>query len=504
MSLCLVGVAVEKVAFHFDKLYTYYVPQGITPPSSGARVVVPFGGGNAYRTGFVLEVSQGEPHPKSKPIIRVLDEHPLLNEEMVQLSFWLKEHTFCTFHDACKTMLPAGIQMQLVNYYRGTDPDLVAKEAETLPPHLAGLCKDLQGGKVSLSEDTLLVKYSLSPDGKELNTLVEKGLLVREKEAIRRMGDATLQMVTLTPLGQEEQVAKTFTKKQKSVWELLSQVGQASVKEVCYYTGVTNAVVNTMAKKGFVWVREEETFRTPHEQILQSHKGDIQLSPSQMQVYETLSALLMEPAPAAALLYGVTGSGKTSVYLKLIDKAMKEKPGEGIVVMVPEISLTPQAVAIFKSRYGSQVAVFHSRLSMGERLDEWKRVKKGLATIVVGTRSAVFAPFEKISLLVIDEEQEHTYKSESAPRFHARDVARFRAAHHGALLLLASATPSVESYAKSKAGIYTLCPLTERFGKGMLPAVSLVDMKEELQRGNATAFSDSLLSLLEQGLKEKK
>ena len=171
--------------------------------------------------------------------------------------------------------------------------------------------------------------------------------------------------------------------------------------------------------------------------------------------------------PAAALLYGVTGSGKTSVYLKLIDRALAQNPEKGIIVMVPEISLTPQAVSIFKGRYGSKVAVFHSRLSMGQRLDEFKRVKKGLATIVVGTRSAVFAPLERVGLIVMDEEQEHTYKSESAPRYHARDVARLRAAYPNALLVLASATPSVESYAKAKAGIYTLCPLKNRFGGGI-------------------------------------
>jgi primosomal protein N' (replication factor Y) len=207
---------------------------------------------------------------------------------------------------------------------------------------------------------------------------------------------------------------------------------------------------------------------------------------------------------AAALLYGITGSGKTSVYLKLIDCALSKRPDGGIIVMVPEISLTPQAMAIFKSRYGNKVAIFHSRLSLGERLDEWKRVKKGLAQIVVGTRSAVFAPFEKISLIVMDEEQEHTYKSEASPRFHARDVARFRAAFQGALLVLASATPSLESFAKAKAGTYTLCRMDERYGVATLPQVQVVDMRDERLDGNLSVYGEPLLAMLEQVLSEKK
>ena len=504
MNPWLVGVAVEKTAYHFDKEYTYLVPEGMTVPKVGCRVLVPFGGKNSFRTGFVLSCKQGQEDPALKPLVRVLDDSPLLSEEMVKLAFFMKEHTFCTLFDACKTMLPAGITMQLVTYYRGGSAQAFEEAASTLPEHLRRLCEELQHTTANFSEETLISKYSLSPDGKELNLLVKRGLLIAEKDAVRRMGDATLQMVKRTPLGENEELAKTFTKKQKAVWDLLSQVGRASVKEVCYYTGVTSAVVNTMAKKGFLLINEEEVYRVPHEEIAKSKSEEICLSDAQREAYETLCGLLQKPQPACALLYGVTGSGKTSVYLKLIDYALQQDPDGGIVVMVPEISLTPQAVAIFKGRYGSKVAVFHSRLSMGQRLDEFKRVKKGLATIVVGTRSAVFAPFDKVQLMVIDEEQEHTYKSESSPRFHARDIARFRAGYHNALLVLASATPSVESFAKAKKGVYTLCTLKERFGKAVLPTVSLVDMKEEQNNGNTTVFSAPLVERLEQVLRDKK
>ena len=202
------------------------------------------------------------------------------------------------------------------------------------------------------------------------------------------------------------------------------------------------------------------------------------------------------------MLYGITGSGKTSVFLALIDEVIKE--GRQVIVMVPEISLTPQMMAIFKGRYGSDIAIFHSALSAGERRDEYKRVKDGVVKIVVGTRSAVFAPLDNIGLIVIDEEQEHTYKSESAPKYHTKDVARYRAGKHSALLLLSSATPSVESYAAAKRGKYSLEVLPERYGEAVLPDVSVIDMKAERQAGNKYNLSSELLERLEQNLKDKK
>ena len=202
------------------------------------------------------------------------------------------------------------------------------------------------------------------------------------------------------------------------------------------------------------------------------------------------------------VLLGVTGSGKTSVFLSLIDFVIAED--KQVIVMVPEISLTPQMMAIFKGRYGSEIAIFHSALSAGERRDEYKRVKDGKVKIVVGTRSAVFAPFDNIGLIVVDEEQEHTYKSESSPKYHTKDVARYRAGSHSALLLLSSATPSLESYAAAKRGKYSLEVLSERYGESVLPDVSVIDMKAERQAGNKYNLSSELLERLEQNLNDKK
>ncbi|MBR4868180.1 MAG: primosomal protein N' [Clostridia bacterium] len=501
MSVTVVGVDIELNAYHFDKLYSYFVPSGMTVPAVGCRVVVPFGGGNTHRNGFVLSVSSAPSVEKLKPLRRIVDTTPLITPELTQLAIWMKEHTFCCYYDALKLMLPAGLQMQMAVQY-SADP-LFNGDLQQLEPHLQQLVMDLQKKGVAVAKEKLITTYGLSSDGEELDRLTRLGFLQQDREAVRRMGDATLKVATLLPLD-ESQSMPSLTPKQRLVYDLLAQVGSAGVKEICYFTGVTPVVLQGLAKKGLIEFTDQEVFRTPEDDVKQVDSTPITLNQSQQKAYDTLLGLLNQEKGAAALLYGVTGSGKTSVYLKLIDQALVQKPHHGIIVMVPEISLTPQAVAIFKRRYGKGVAIFHSRLSLGERLDEWKRVKTGLAQIVIGTRSAVFAPFENLSLIVIDEEQEHTYKSESSPRFHARDAARFRAAHQNALLVLASATPSLESYAKAQAGTYTLCRMEERYGTAVLPQVELLDMRDEHHSGNLSAFSEQLLNLLQQQLQKGK
>ncbi|MBR6548817.1 MAG: primosomal protein N' [Clostridia bacterium] len=500
MSVAVVGVAIEQTAYHFDKLYSYFVPTGCALPAVGCRVEVPFGGGNTRRNGFVVSVSHAPTAEKLKPIASVVDAAPLLTPELVELGVWMKEHTFCCLYDALKTMLPAGIQMHMTRMFRAGQEE---RDVSELPPDWQRLVNDLRQSDVAIPAEKLLATYGLAEIG-VLERLAKQGYLQEQRQATRRMGDATMRMAELTEQGILESVATALTPKQRLVHELLCQVGSASVKEICYFTGVTAAVVSALEKKGVVRLFDQEIYRTPGGQVSKTQHSEICLNQTQQQVFDQLAEQVTAPKGSAALLYGVTGSGKTSVYLKLIDFALQQKPDHGVIVMVPEISLTPQAMAIFKSRYGDKVAIFHSRLSLGERLDEWKRVKNGMAQIVVGTRSAVFAPFEKISLIVMDEEQEHTYKSESSPRFHARDVARFRAAWQGALLLLASATPSMESFAKAKAGVYTLCRMSERYGKAVLPQVNLLDMREERDMGNQSVFGTQLLTLLDEVLVQKK
>jgi primosomal protein N' (replication factor Y) len=309
-------------------------------------------------------------------------------------------------------------------------------------------------------------------------------------------------MARLTREYEDEEIPFKLTQKQKSVVNLLRDIGSGFVKEVCYFTGVTPAVVSTLVKRGVVELFDNEIYRSPMKNRVSRDDEEIILSDEQNIAFVNLLKEYNDSEKHVSLLYGVTGSGKTKVFLRLIDEVIKD--GKGVIMMVPEISLTPQMLDLFYSRYGNEIAVFHSALSMGERLDEWKRVKNGEAKIALGTRSAVFAPFENLGLIIMDEEQEHTYKSEMSPRFHARDVAKFRTNYHNSLLLLASATPSVESYTYAKQGRYSLNVLTERYGNAVLPEVETIDTsrgENALAEGNLTV---DLAKALAENYKNKK
>ena len=314
-----------------------------------------------------------------------------------------------------------------------------------------------------------------------------------------KVGDKSTRMVRLA-VENEDSLPK-LTSKQKNVVNLLFDVGAASVNEVCEFCSVGEAVVKNLVKYGVCEIYDKEIYRNPYNVYYESSgKEEIRLSAQQKNAYDTYADMLQNGG-GTGLLYGVTGSGKTQVYLKLIDKTVAM--GKDVIVMVPEIALTPQMLSIFHKRYGKTVAVFHSGLSLGERNDEYKRADRGEAHIVIGTRSAVFAPLHHLGLVIMDEEQEHTYKSERTPRYHARQVANFRCKYNHALLLLTSATPSVESYTAALNGRYRLCELTERYGDARLPQVITVDMKAEA-KSNKSPISNTLKELIQQNLDQNK
>ena len=282
---------------------------------------------------------------------------------------------------------------------------------------------------------------------------------------------------------------------QRAVIEYLMNIGSADYELVRSLVGVTPANISALAEKGIIGISLTESIRNPYaEYSKREDKSEIVLTRAQRTAYETIEELYLENEPKAALLYGVTGSGKTKVIMKAIDKTVADK--KSVILMVPEIALTPQTVAIFCRRYGERVAVIHSSLSAGERLDAWRRIRRGEVDLVIGTRSAVFAPLSNLGMIVIDEEHEHTYKSESDPKYHARDVAAYRCGKNNALMLLASATPSLESFHKAEIGKYTLVPMRERYGGIKLPDAIVVDMREEIRLGNTSPISDRLLTSL--------
>lgn len=315
-----------------------------------------------------------------------------------------------------------------------------------------------------------------------------------------KVGDKSSKMATLV-IHNEDELPK-LTPKQKSVVNLLFDIGTAEVNEICEFCSVGKSVLDNLKKYGVIDYYDKQVFRAPYDiKNVSADYSDIKLSAKQNKAYETYLNMLNADG-GAGLLFGVTGSGKTQVYLKLIDRAVEQN--KDVIVLVPEIGLTPQALAIFHSRYGSRVAVIHSGLSLGERNDEYKRIDSGKAKIVVGTRSAVFAPVHNLGLIIIDEEQENTYKSERTPKYNAKDVANFRAKYNKALLLLISATPSLESYSNALSGKYTLCEIDERYGNACLPEVVTVDMKDELKNGNRTPISAKLKAYLQETLDNSK
>ena len=278
---------------------------------------------------------------------------------------------------------------------------------------------------------------------------------------------------------------------QRIIIEYLRGIGSADIELLRATPGVSYANISALRDKGIIKIVESESIRNPYAEYARIRNNSaIELSPHQQTAYQTIENELMKDSARAALLFGVTGSGKTKVIMKAIDKTLAE--GKSVIMLVPEIALTPQTVNIFCTRYGERVAVIHSSLSQGERFDAWRRIKRGDVNLVIGTRSAIFAPLTNIGMIVIDEEHEHTYKSESDPKYHARDVAAFRCGQNNALMLLASATPSLESFYKAKCGSYTLVTLTERYGGVRLPDAIIVDMREELRLGNISPISNRL------------
>ena len=487
-------VAVEKTAYHFDAPYSYKIPDKLLSAAKpGCRVTVPFGN-SVKRQGMILSVGGEVPSDtKLKSISEVLDESPVLNDEGIRLVHFLKERTFCTLFEAVKAVLPSGLGHKVtVTYISAVQDDtrfgqLSADEQRVL---------DFLSGKVYVAEDKIIkaTKVSVSV----LHTLCDKGLLVRNYDVVRKMGDLTVRSARISEAYQNgELTVPKLSQKQQSVIDLLTEVGSASVKEICYYTGITAGVVKTLENRRVVETYNAEVFRNPYADAdTQGERTPIDLSEEQTKAFGNLLSMYNSGKASASLLYGVTGSGKTKVYMKMIDRVLDD--GRAVILMVPEISLTPQTLRLFHARYGKLVAVFHSALSVGERLDEWKRVKRGEAQIVVGTRSAVFAPFDNIGLIVVDEEQESAYKSENAPRYNAKDVARFRCAEHRALLVFASATPSLESFAAAEKGRYVLNTLKNRYGTALLPEVVTVDMVAERSRGNMSEISAELLRSLKE------
>jgi len=484
-------IAVAAANFAIDKPYSYRVPEGMEI-SAGMRVSVPFGIGNRRSEGIVLMTEDGL-QDGLKTVESVLDPEKLLTEQMLRLAAFLRERCFCTFYDAIRVMLPVGMWFKHKDTYRLTQNRswLEKPASQQNAMKILHFLLDM-GGEATGSAISMVVE-SEEDRMAALKYLLRKKWIQGETEFSQQVGDKTEKIAVLAaPVEEIMEYASGCLRAplQKSVLELLCRVGRISVKELCYFTGAKSATVKRLETLGYLKLEETPVLRCS--QIRPAKlEGPLVLNEEQAAAFDGLRRQMELEKPGAALLYGVTGSGKTSVYLKLIQSCLDK--GRSAMLLVPEIALTPQLLSLLTAYFGEETAVLHSSLSAGERYDQWKRVRSGKARVVVGTRSAVFAPCPELGLIILDEEQEHSYQSENTPRYHAREVALYRGIKENALVLLGSATPSVETMYHAKNGEYSLYTLKKRFGSRPLPQVEIVDMRQELKLGNDKSFSAELL-----------
>ena len=489
-------VALSHAAYSFDAEYSYLIPEKLRPQlKAGMRVFVSFGRGNNRVIGLVTRICDDDGSVKRmKPVLAVIDSESLLTDEMLKIVFWLKENTFCTYYDAFKSAVPTGFSYKADLHYALVNTYIMK---ERLSPEESEIISFLEMTDDQQEIDKFLDIKEFPQRKKPLDMLIDKGFVEETQSFRRKVGDESVKMAELLPDYENAEL----TPKQRKVVELLEECGSASVKELCYMTGCTATIIKRLCDKNAVRLYDREVMRDAVGEITDRESpDDITLNDEQTDAYSGIMELIRAGRPAGALLYGVTGSGKTSVFIKVIDAVLKM--GKTAIMLVPEISLTPQMVARFKVLFGQNIALLHSSLSLGQRMDEFKRIKRGEARIVIGTRSAVFAPATDIGVIIMDEEGEQSYKSDSTPRYHARDVAIQRCGHNGALLLMASATPSLETFYHAKKGRFHLFTLKHRYSDAVLPEVEIVDMQTEAAQGNDSLLSRKLADKLTETLQK--
>ena len=497
-------LAVAAAVYAIDRPYSYRVPEDM-PLAAGMRVLVPFGHGNRRTEGIVLSVQEGVA-AGLKAVEQMLDDASILTGGQLRLAAFMKERYFCTFYDAVKAILPAGLwfdEKRTLMLVSGAQDKLPPGMANSGAARLVQLLTDLGG---SAPERTLRQQFE-SPQAFDaaVQALRKRRLLRADASLTQKASEKTIKVAALAVSAEEaEQFAakKQFSAPlQAALLRLLCTVGAGPCRELCELTGASMQTVSRLAKLGLIETYEQEQLRSPKREDIPP-AGPLTLNTEQQIAFDGLNRQMTQEKPGAALLYGVTGSGKTSVYLALIRSALDA--GRSAMLLVPEIALTPQLLHKMTAHFGKTVAVLHSSLRVGERYDEWRRIARGEARVVVGTRSAVFAPLQNPGLLILDEEQEHTYKSENAPRYHAREIALYRGAKERALVLFGSATPSIETMYLAKTGVYSLYTLKTRYNGRALPDARIIDMKQELRAGNDLDLSRELEEGIRDAILDKK
>lgn len=465
-----------------DQVYTYKIPMNLDI-EVGQRVLVPFGKGNKTSLGLVVEISREVDESISyKEIINEIESYPIVSKELIDLAFYMADKYISDLSSAIKTILPPGDIVKISEFYESTLEDSDDELLNFLE-------------KPKTFEE--IRDFNPTLTRKDLKSLVDKKTI---KTRISLDREVSVKKIKLVSLIRQDQY--NISKNAHKQWDIVSLLDSLEENimvqaDLMKKTGASLSSLKALEKKGILEITEKEVYREVLDNEIKDYKAH-ELNKMQEQVFNKINNAKGE----SFLLKGVTGSGKTEVYLHLVDEAIKN--GKQAIVLVPEISLTPQTINRFAGRFGNRVAVLHSRLSIGERFDQWRRIREDYYDIVVGTRSAIFAPLSRLGLIIIDEEHELSYINEHNPKYDANEVASFRAHYNGCNLVLATATPRIESYYKAQLGAYSLVEMNERVENKALPIVNKVDMREELKEGNLSMFSRSLKSSIEEALMNKK
>ncbi|MDF2646897.1 MAG: priA [Paenibacillus sp.] len=501
-------VIVDVPAKQTNRAFDYEVPASLSKwVEVGSRVGVPFG--PRVLQGFVVELHEETQVDvtRIKPIQNVLDLVPPLTEELVSLGRWVSRMYLCHEVTALQAMLPAALKAK---YERAIGVGEESGEQSLLDMSDLQEIVSFVKSKGSVSMDALMERFAR--DGALIKQLLSAGILTEVQLVKDRMN--TKKALTVFPpaggSGLEEAFAELPARanKQQDVLRYLMEHPHAiRLTELMETVEVGASTVKSLADRGWIELREVEVMRDPYAGRAFTRTKPLPLTEEQSSVFAEIRDAVAEERNEVFLLHGVTGSGKTEVYLQSIQQCLDMD--KEAIVLVPEISLTPQMVERFKGRFGDLVAVLHSRLSNGERYDEWRKIMRKQVKVVIGARSAIFAPFTRIGLIIIDEEHESSYKQEESPKYHTRDVAVQRAKQQNAVVVLGSATPSLESIEKTRRRRdrdkppFRLLTMRERVASRPMPPVAIVDMREELKNGNRSMFSRSLYKAIEDRLQKK-
>jgi len=482
-------LAVQAATYAIDKAYDYLLPDELSG-RVGCRVLVPFGRGNRLSEGVILSLHQEVPAKPLKAVRSLLDDEPVVTEKELRLALWMSRRYFCTFYDALRTILPAAVWYRYREIWSLRQPVLMPDA----PEREQAVARLLQDGP--LAEDKLC--QALGDDIPPLLRRMEKaGTLTHTTEQQKKVRDKVVAFASLCVPAEQAADLAGRSSKRREVVSFLARNGETALHDLRYFTGAAKKTVDDLCRLGAVSLREQEEYRISEKQYAVK-ATNITLNDEQQRVCDALLAQIDRGEAGVTLLLGVTGSGKTMVYIRLAQLLLER--GKSVMILVPEIALTPQMMARFTAYFGDRVALLHSGLRMTERYDQYKRIRRGEARIVLGTRSAVFAPLVELGLIVMDEEQEGSYESENAPCYHARDVAKYRCAQEGARLLLGSATPTVETAWHAEKGDYGLLELRQRFNRQALPRVIVADLRHELRQGRSTVISQPLYDELQKNM----